>query len=897
MARDLSPEALLQLSQKTSVESVVIVGIRWGGSDTELLYSDRTVNGHPNVRPVITDLSDLDSIVAVSQNETSDEVSLTLLDTSGELKDILDANDIHLKEVVIYQWFTTIPFDKKFVIFRGQINSPVVWSEGTRRLSLSAVTKLEDKEIGFSPEEGEFPGLPEDLIGKTWPECFGISVHEESLQIDRQSRGTLGEAVSMSDFTLPDKITAISEIINFLVELQVFWALAEGYLRFIGAEQAAEQVHQKQLQFVQQQAQYIQQRQQLQTEFANQALHLKSSFRVIGGEDFPRGFIELDISGAKFQGQFAGTTDIFSVSCQQHPERENFVAFSIGAPLVEGGSLCPGNTSTGVKQFPSAESFFGEQVGGDTITILTGVILGEEAGAFFAQAGAAVTISSNEPIRYITTITPGFGGVNNTGVLKVAAFSTFESGERVLVDVPTNLYTAKVINFGSVSAVVITVKDALSKQVPSWENTIHVTFQSTVGPNTVDIMKYLIGKYSGLTYDTASFNKVRGFLANYPMNFCYKTKKNLITALKELAFMSMCAIFIRNGVFHLKYLPETPTVVHTFKESNVKVASLALGFTETEDLMTKFIGTWRSHGAQPEDNKIILKQNVKKYGTHEKQFDFYAYSNIDIVLKSMNFWLARRSHTWKKLTFQASMDSLNVEVFDGVSIDFIGNYASNVAFTGLVENARYDSLTHTVDFEIWTGVRAGDMAPSDLAFSKDVSKLVLFPSEIDVASGFAGGDSIGKDAEGVIVREGGTGLTVQYNGAVDPFGWDDARTSDHTPRKISDVGDLNPGEPEVKETGAIIPGLIPLSNPIDEPRQIPDPEFPFTIDIRETEVVDSENGTSATLDSFFKAIKDSKLQGSVNAEWSDGSKDAEFDFKHDSEGNKFGAGTAFLKDD
>ncbi len=42
------------------------------------------------------------------------------------------------------------------LIFRGKISSPVVWSEGDRTVSFNIISQIEDAEIGFSPEEGQF---------------------------------------------------------------------------------------------------------------------------------------------------------------------------------------------------------------------------------------------------------------------------------------------------------------------------------------------------------------------------------------------------------------------------------------------------------------------------------------------------------------------------------------------------------------------------------------------------------------------------------------------------------------------------------------------------------------------------------------------------------------------
>ena len=55
--------------------------------------------------------------------------------------------------------------------------------------------------------------------------------------------------------------------------------------------------------------------------------------------------------------------------------------------------------------------------------------------------------------------------------------------------------------------------------VRGWSDELYVTFQSSVGPNIVDILEYIIDNYTDLTYDTDSFNYVRTKLAPFPANF------------------------------------------------------------------------------------------------------------------------------------------------------------------------------------------------------------------------------------------------------------------------------------------------------------------------------------------------------------------------------------------
>ena len=73
----------------------------------------------------------------------------------------------------VYQWFSGLDLSDKFLVFSGKINTPMSWNERDRTVKVTAVSQIEDIEIGFSAEEGDFPYIPSDLMGKPWPMIFG----------------------------------------------------------------------------------------------------------------------------------------------------------------------------------------------------------------------------------------------------------------------------------------------------------------------------------------------------------------------------------------------------------------------------------------------------------------------------------------------------------------------------------------------------------------------------------------------------------------------------------------------------------------------------------------------------------------------------------------------------
>ena len=165
-------------------------------------YADRTISTATGTIPgEIVEIGDLDEAIDVTTyNNTSKQVSLTLDDTDGSIKAIFDRYDIHKRTVRLYQWFTGLDLSDRFLVFAGRINTPVSWNERDRTVKITVLSQIEDKEIGFSAEEGKFPYIPADLVGKAWPMVFGTVYDYPAVQMPMAVTGmTLGGVGIITD--------------------------------------------------------------------------------------------------------------------------------------------------------------------------------------------------------------------------------------------------------------------------------------------------------------------------------------------------------------------------------------------------------------------------------------------------------------------------------------------------------------------------------------------------------------------------------------------------------------------------------------------------------------------------------------------------------------------------
>ena len=947
--RNLSANALAQIATKLGNEPVTIVEIDWIEDNAAKLYADRDIG---SISGKILEVSSLDNVININDNDSSQEISITLDDTDGTIKEILNTNDIHKRSARVYQFFSGMDFDDRFLLFAGKISSPITWSERQRTISFTIISQLEDKEVGFSAEEGQFPWIPKDLIGKSWPMIFGTVQDVPCLQFNHAVTGTtmcgvgiisgqdehLNAPLGGNDSAFYVSMTQMNAQIFHLWDCWRGSCDSEAESKDKFQDQANKAVdrrietayqHEKSKECARLQRVLTLETAIAKTEDGGADGLGCNPVRILGGEDFPQGVgLQLTIGQGIFTGYFEGEN--FHISDRLHEVNEE-KAFRIGfdnwgywKAFREFNDLCASEPPFAEWKFETqlvCVSFPTSIVHPDGIIKTEGSAYGtisedetdtrkdQIAQHYWAQAGSSVGITSSEPITYVASIVPGT-------VLAVKAYKTFES-ERLLVNVPDDLYVVETVDYGPVTAVQITIDKPLSTITDQgWEDNLYVTFESDIGPHTCDILQYIIDNYTDLEYDGTSFTEIRTKLDPFPMNFPILDKKNALDVLQEIAFQARCALWLSNGTFYIKYLPEEPSSDQTITVSDIDAEEgLTVELTSTEDLVTRMNVEWRISWNEDEPNKIILRHNVKKYGTQAEDFFFYCFNQPDIVLKAATFWLIRKSNTWKKVSFKAYLQLLNLEVFDTVLLSLGSDYVSTGDVKAVVDEAKYNSDDQTIDFTVSTPIKSGTMVEYEFYWPSQIAVSAKFPTDFELENGYAGGNGIGAGATG--------DLPI---GFTDPDDWGDGVVWVGGPNVVftgpADHGESTPSDidfvaqpviftdqyAELDVTSNPNPNLLETyarNTPLLDLLVIGDS---FFINLYETKVVDmGENGTDtpkyAPLSTFFKSVnEDDKLTVDCDESlWSDTEHEdgSGFHFKYDeeaNEGEEFGAGTAWLKE-
>ena len=122
---------------------------------------------------------------------------MTLDDTDGTLKAILDAHDVHKRPARVYQYFSGLDLSDRFKLFSGLVTTPVIWSERDRTVKLTLLSQLEVMEIDHSVEDS-LPGpVPPSLQGKNFPLIFGTVENVPAVQLATPVTGVILQPVGV----------------------------------------------------------------------------------------------------------------------------------------------------------------------------------------------------------------------------------------------------------------------------------------------------------------------------------------------------------------------------------------------------------------------------------------------------------------------------------------------------------------------------------------------------------------------------------------------------------------------------------------------------------------------------------------------------------------------------
>jgi hypothetical protein len=763
--RTVTPQAQVLLSQNMGTEWIVLLEVDWVDNGT-LLYSDQEFG---SARPVILEMAGFDGSMMLEGSSDTQELALTLDDVDGHLRAIYNANDIHKRPARVYIQPKSLSSIHKILVFRGEIVTPIEWDEAQRTLRFNVLSKLQEKQVGFSMEEGDFPNIPDEALGKAWPLVFGQVCHLPAVKVRAPRRGYLEGGVGIHDFTLEPRIC---QAIKIQCPSQSTGNQSNALLGPNGGmTMTVAKTIGPDLECVNRRFGEICKLKDLQTQ---QMAYEYDTFNVYNGSSFPQGVVTtVFIENAIFKGVFTG--NVFSIHQRQHPEyatfnhvpcknirtqgygmvvgraqiggTDNTIQGAGGQWILDGTSIL--NTSATWTPATNGTTFTASQNTAqafasceEALVATPGLVGGpkesweyydamEDAGFFWAPAGSEVYIEAESEILYIASLLPGT-------VDGVAAFRTAPNGFRYLTEVPASYYTVYETDYQGYQVVEIGMNKDLKLYNDQWDDDIYVSFTSSVGPNPCDIIEWLIDRYTDLTVDAASFAAVHALVVNYPNNFYLTDRPDVYKLINDIAYQSRCAVYVRNSVMFIRYLPTEPASVRTLSESDILTGTFQESLSVTEEVYTTHNIKWQKAGAAVQDNeeperKLVLKYNVDKYGTVAQDWDYYTYNLYDLVLKSATFWLIRKANSWKRVKFSLPLKHMDLDVLDCVTIN-VAQFSSTPVKC-IIETMTIDPNENTVTLDCWTPVRSGETTPYFWAWPAQQPCASVWPLPLDTHGG------------------------------------------------------------------------------------------------------------------------------------------------------------------
>ncbi len=720
--RTVSPTALAAINATSGLEPVIIVQVFWNGIATN--YCDRKFAQAGLIGRLVT-IGGIEDVIDINGGASSVNLSIVLDDVDGSIKSIFDNQDIHKTYVQVLQWFVEIPLSDAFVIFEGEIYSPIVWSEGDRTLKFDVVSKIADIEVGFSVEEGAFPYVATSLVGQAWPVAFGTVAGLKALDLNESPTAVFAEGFSILDENIwandilkqTDAITAAEtqgdaawalgienaykaaqfkgSIINILgfpddpVQASQYDTAASGYFA-----QAAN-YRQEALRMTQEAA-------ALRKLHDEQKSYAKTNVRI-SGSNFP--------VGVPFQVEWNNVWTANAVIVGDHIALNN-IQIKIDVNAVQGLN---DYNSTDAKQDPPEK----DQHRSIPPRITDHYKRVQAPVRFTWIDGGTELKVFNLPRYFIVSI----GAVN---VLNVWGKTKY--GRAV---VPRNDY---IIDYPNMGGGLVITRLVLPTPLPSlpgyWqEGPLEVDVQSSVGSNVVDIMRWVIARWGTFPVDEASFDYARFKVNPYPANFALTSRINVVQFLKDLAYQSRCAIWLRDRTYFIKYLPEVVAPVDTITDSDVEINTLTITSTETERLVTKYIAEWRQRTGQDKPDEIIYRYNINRYGVIEERYNYYIYNQYECVEQASLFWAIRKSNTFKLVSMKCALNKMRLETFDDVAFAFNEPLVANVPVVGQLTKVAFSPDDDSVSIDAWLPVRFGEMYPYVFAFPD--STQAIFPPLTD----------------------------------------------------------------------------------------------------------------------------------------------------------------------
>lgn len=692
--RTLTASAQTSVDTALGAEPVILVQIAWSGGTG--YYADKGLTlGSDTYSGILLNVSNL-TIAAGDGISTVGSVNITVDDSDGTIRTLLNEERAEGTEVTVYLHYDGNADGDKLMLFKGKISGSTSWDEGRRTLSFSAETTIEDQKAGFSTDQSTLSDLHDDAVGKMWPLCFGSPLRVPALHAYKAIIGSTRDEETYSasgtiyvengkDFPQSSAIT-IGVVIPDAFNVN-FGYYHDTIIYFEGSFSGNTFT--------------------VTTKNAPKYTNVTIGSRIASDDDYDNPSVIWLDGDEQIQNQYCyieDGTDYLVNHCYKQVGKKCW--FSKPWKI---------NFQDDTYELPTGSYTVIDEVAPDIRTSWSDTYINEWKSWNDRNAGWPITkdnwrISPGMKVFYIgsgVNSTYIANAVESSSVSEVMAYRNY-NGERILAPVPSSYYTITLDqSIAGQTATVIEFETPLElRENEGWEPDLYVSLTSTKDDNTANAIKYLIDTYSDLDSDSTSFTAAETDLEDYPSHFAILEHGNVLDICRDIAWQARCGLVVRDGTVFIKYLSEAPASPDdTFTRSDVGLNSLKEGYTTVADMYTRVVAKWRQQYTDDYD-EFIYENNQATFGLKELERTFWIYNIEELVQYSAAFWGYRKSNSWRKVMLQGFVSQVALEPFDVAAVN-VSEFSGNTV-DGTVYETDINVTDYSISFVIETSSLAGE---------------------------------------------------------------------------------------------------------------------------------------------------------------------------------------------
>lgn len=693
--RTLTANMATEVATKLGTEPLILVEIEWDSGTG--YYADKGITVAPNT--YAGSILGMGEILTSGKHDTLGSVgnvTLTLDDSDGALKAILDADLMEGKTATIYQFYDGLVDADKLVLLKGRVTGPIKWDEGQRHISFTVETTIDDQKVGFAPTKSDLPNLSDDAVGVPWPLCFGSALRVPAVQIykgiygtirDKETYSTAGTIYVNDGDKFPQSTPVTIGVMIPKGQNRMFGTRYDTIFYFEGSFSGNV----------------------FTTTGRNTPVETNVTFdsRIASDPDASNPSVawitdsSIDLVN-KYCYVTDGASDKMINFCYKQEGAKCYFSKPWKINNVDTNYQLPSGSFTEIEEVATGvrtswgDTYWNEAVENN----IPHRYYKEIPDSWILQPGNRVVYAGLETPTYVANL------VESSSVAEVMAYRDIE-GEKTLVPVPSSYYTLTLNkSIAGKTATTIEMDIELSlREDEGWDDDLFVSLVSTLGNNSADAIKHIIDTYSGLSSDTTSFTTVSGYMTNYIANFAILDQPNALQVCEDIAWQSRCALLLKSDTVYITYLSREETESDTFTDASIMLKTFSASFTETSDIITKLNGQWREDHER-ELETYTYEDNISDFGLIEEDRKFWIYNIEQLVKYSAGFWGYRYSNSWRKAFFKAAYDHLKSETFDTTKLSL--SQLSGNDLRGFLEDSGVDTAEMQLTYEILLASLAGE---------------------------------------------------------------------------------------------------------------------------------------------------------------------------------------------